>query len=252
MQFEQRTIEVSHDNEREWVEVTVAPGTGLAYRHRENCYDVLHVRSGCVVGSALHTEWETQIFLEELCRLTNWNESREELNQKEPALSQCVEELRAARSNETDTMLRMCLDEEVVKRLNDYQRRHLIPTTLQSLLGYALINALKEETNDSQADEEWDRWESEDGEGDESEHDEDDQIASLFFRLVQTELRRACVKHPPLHSLHEAFAVILEEVDEFKAEVWKQTSKRDVANMRQELVQIAAMCARVVHDGLVS
>ena len=208
------------------------------------------MHNGCTISSALLKEWETQIFIEELCRLTNWNESREELNQKEPALSQHVEELRAARSNETDAMLRMCLDEEVVKRLDDYQHRHLIPTTLQRLLGYALINALKEETNDSQADEEWDRWESEDGEGDELEQDEADQMVSLFFRLVQTELRRACLKHPPLHSLHEAFAVILEEVDEFKAEVWKQNSQRDVTNMRQELVQIAAMCARVVHDGL--
>jgi hypothetical protein len=249
MQFEQRTIEVSRDNERQWLEVSLAPGTGLAYHHRENCYDVLHVQTGCTISSAWVTEWETQAFIEQLCSLTDWNQSREELNDPQSSLFQQVDEVRAGISNETDAMLRRCLDDEVVKRLDDYQRRHLMHTTLQSLLGYTLLNALKEATDKEQADDEWD---GEDWEGDESEQDEDDQLVSSFYQHVRAELERACEKHPPLHSLHEAFAVLLEEVDEFKAEVWKQTSQRDVTNMRRELVQIAAMCARVVHDGLVS
>lgn len=69
-----------------------------------------------------------------------------------------------------------------------------------------------------------------------------------FFDLAQQELERAVAKHPPLHSLHEAYAVILEEVDEFKAEVWKQNKARDPQAIRAELVQIVAMCARTVHD----
>ena len=52
----------------------------------------------------------------------------------------------------------------------------------------------------------------------------------------------------PLNSAHEAYAVILEELDEFKAEVWKKASRRDLAAMRQELLQVAAMCARTVEN----
>lgn len=73
-----------------------------------------------------------------------------------------------------------------------------------------------------------------------------------FFQAAQHELERACAKHPPLHSLHEAYAVILEEVEEFKAEVWKQTRARDALAIHDELVQIAAMCARTVQDCLPS
>lgn len=69
-----------------------------------------------------------------------------------------------------------------------------------------------------------------------------------FFDLVQEELERAVAKHPPLHSLHEAYAVILKEVDEFKDEVWKQQKARDSHAIRSELVQIAAMCARTAYD----
>jgi hypothetical protein len=75
---------------------------------------------------------------------------------------------------------------------------------------------------------------------------------SSFFQAAQQELERACMKHPPLHSLHEAYAVILEEVEEFKAEVWKQTRDRDSLAIHDELVQIAAMCARTAQDCLPS
>lgn len=69
-----------------------------------------------------------------------------------------------------------------------------------------------------------------------------------FLQAVERELARAQAKHPPLHSLHEAYAVILEEVDELKAEVWKQSAARNTENLYQELVQIAAMCARAALD----
>lgn len=65
---------------------------------------------------------------------------------------------------------------------------------------------------------------------------------------IRNELERARGQHAPLNSAHEAYAVILEELDEFKAEVWKKRSERDPAKMRAELIQIAAMAIRAVED----
>ena len=47
-----------------------------------------------------------------------------------------------------------------------------------------------------------------------------------FLRQVEQELNRARHTHPPLHSLHEAYAVLLEEVEEFKGQVWQQAAAR--------------------------
>lgn len=72
------------------------------------------------------------------------------------------------------------------------------------------------------------------------------------------ELVRASEKHPALHSAHEGFAVLLEEVDELKAEVWKNPRKvygddpagpeKHKAAMRAEAVQVAAMALRFMVD----
>lgn len=69
-----------------------------------------------------------------------------------------------------------------------------------------------------------------------------------FLSGVADELAIAQSKHPPLHSAHEGFAVILEEVDELKAEVWRKPAERNKTALRQELIQIAAMCARMAAD----
>lgn len=71
-----------------------------------------------------------------------------------------------------------------------------------------------------------------------------------FLEEVAEELKVARTKHTPIASLHEGYAVILEEMDEFKEEVWKRLSKRDRENMWLELKQIAAMCARTAEDCL--
>ena len=73
---------------------------------------------------------------------------------------------------------------------------------------------------------------------------------SKFAALVAQELADAREGHARINSLHEGFAVILEEVDEFKAEVWKKRSKRDLNNVLIELVQIGAMAQRVAEDCL--
>ena len=71
-----------------------------------------------------------------------------------------------------------------------------------------------------------------------------------FPDLVRAELIRARDGHGPINSLHEGFAVILEEVDEFKAEVWKKRSKRNLKKTLAELVQVAAMAQRTAEDVL--
>jgi hypothetical protein len=65
---------------------------------------------------------------------------------------------------------------------------------------------------------------------------------------VVAELFRAREQHAPLNSAHEAYAVILEELEEFKLHVWMKQSARDPFAMRNELIQIAAMALRTVID----
>lgn len=69
-----------------------------------------------------------------------------------------------------------------------------------------------------------------------------------FFCAAESELYNARKLHSPLNSSHEAYAVILEEVDEFWDEVRKKRSERDPGAMRKELIQIAAMACRAAND----
>ncbi len=62
------------------------------------------------------------------------------------------------------------------------------------------------------------------------------------------ELQGAVRRYGPMASAHEGYAVILEELDELKAEVWKSPKKRDMRAMRAEAVQVAAMALRFVCD----
>ena len=54
--------------------------------------------------------------------------------------------------------------------------------------------------------------------------------------------------YPSFHSPHEGFAIILEEVDELKAEVFKKQTEHDVDAMQKEAKQIAAMAIRFMVD----
>lgn len=63
---------------------------------------------------------------------------------------------------------------------------------------------------------------------------------------IKDELQRAKVHGESFSSLHEAYAVILEELDE----VWEVTKlkrkNRDREELRKEFVQIAAMAVKAI------
>lgn len=66
---------------------------------------------------------------------------------------------------------------------------------------------------------------------------------------VHDEVERAESLHPPLNSAHEGWAVISEE---FNKELWEHVctneKRRDVAAMRKEAVEVAAMAVRFIRD----
>lgn len=63
---------------------------------------------------------------------------------------------------------------------------------------------------------------------------------------VARELMRAQNLHGPMHSAHEGYATLLEEVDELWDEVKLKHSSK--TRMRIEAVQVAAMAVRFVID----
>jgi hypothetical protein len=82
-----------------------------------------------------------------------------------------------------------------------------------------------------------------------SEHTHPDQMKrDSVWALVERELSSAQYAHSPMNSHHEAYGVILEEVDEYWAEVKKKAKDRRPSEVRAELVQIAAMACRAIID----
>jgi hypothetical protein len=71
---------------------------------------------------------------------------------------------------------------------------------------------------------------------------------AVFLADVEAELASARGEHAPLYSHHEAYAVILEELDEYWDEVRKHPSQRDPTALYAELVQIATGAARAAID----
>jgi hypothetical protein len=72
--------------------------------------------------------------------------------------------------------------------------------------------------------------------------------SEYILSAVASELESAVRRYGPMTSPHEAYAVILEEIDEFWDEVKKKPSLRDKDHMRRELTQIAAMACRAIMD----
>ena len=67
---------------------------------------------------------------------------------------------------------------------------------------------------------------------------------------IREEVIRAEEIHKPINSLHEGYAVIAEELDEFWDQVKLKTHERDLMEIRSELIQTAAMCVRTILDVL--
>jgi septal ring factor EnvC (AmiA/AmiB activator) len=67
-----------------------------------------------------------------------------------------------------------------------------------------------------------------------------------FSELVSKELEKARSKHKPMTSLHEGLAIIWEEFEELKAEVFKK--EPDMNSLTKELVETATMCQRLYED----
>ena len=72
----------------------------------------------------------------------------------------------------------------------------------------------------------------------------------LLLAEIDEEIQRAINQYPMFNSLHEGYAVLLEEVDE----LWdlvkiKQKYRYDSkANIHRECIQIAAMACRIIID----
>jgi hypothetical protein len=62
------------------------------------------------------------------------------------------------------------------------------------------------------------------------------------FLAIEEEIGRARSKFPAFHSQHEAYAVILEELDEF----WEKVRRDE--DGRQELIQVAAMAVAAYRE----
>ena len=66
------------------------------------------------------------------------------------------------------------------------------------------------------------------------------------YQAVFQELEEAIIQAERLHgdryaSLHEAYAVLIEEVDEVWEEIRKKSRQRDLNALRRELIQVAAV-----------
>lgn len=75
-------------------------------------------------------------------------------------------------------------------------------------------------------------------------------MGSAFVAAMDAvkELRAAQEKFPPFNSAHEGYAVLDEERFELWLEVMAKQGARDLAKMRKEAIQVAAMAMRFVID----
>lgn len=69
---------------------------------------------------------------------------------------------------------------------------------------------------------------------------------SAIWQELSDELDRAMHKHPPIHSAHEGWSVILEELEELRDHVRSDAGRTPQA--RREAIQVAAMALRYVFD----
>lgn len=74
-----------------------------------------------------------------------------------------------------------------------------------------------------------------------------DRETSVVLRIlakVHEELDRATKQYGPINSPHEAYGIILEELDE----MWDEIKANDNEKAREEAIQVAAMAIRFLVD----
>ena len=69
-----------------------------------------------------------------------------------------------------------------------------------------------------------------------------------IFTNITDEYQRAISHYPPFASAHEGLAVLWEEFEELKIEVFKNQKTRDYKLMQKEATQVAAMAIRFIID----
>ena len=72
-------------------------------------------------------------------------------------------------------------------------------------------------------------------------------IDSVFLS-IKSEAKEAQSRYPAFNSPHEGLAVIQEEFEELKAEVFKNHNSRRTDLMRNEAKQLAAMAVRFMAE----
>jgi len=73
-----------------------------------------------------------------------------------------------------------------------------------------------------------------------------DRVSAL--RLIKEEHERAIDKFGKFNNQHEGLAVLWEEFEELKTEVFKKQSEYDIDKMRKEACQVGAMALRFMID----
>ena len=73
-------------------------------------------------------------------------------------------------------------------------------------------------------------------------------VIDTAIGMVREEVENAMTLWPPMHSAHEGYAVIIEEMDELWDHVKTNQKHRDLGKMRKEAIQLAAMATRFVID----
>lgn len=67
---------------------------------------------------------------------------------------------------------------------------------------------------------------------------------SEVAKAALEEASRGVTNWPPINSAHEGYAILAEEVDELWVHVKTNQKKRDLAGMKKEAIQVAAMALR--------
>lgn len=74
--------------------------------------------------------------------------------------------------------------------------------------------------------------------------------AQALLKEVEMELTKAVGTYPAINNVHEGYAIIREELDEFWDVCKLKPNQRSRAALQNELIQVAAMAIRTAGDCL--